>query len=71
MMKSAVLPYSYARHFIALPFGHLIGLQDWLGLAAQILAGHSYSITTNSAFELCADSINPLKKRQFLAVFGH
>lgn len=46
MMNSAVLPYSYALHFIVLPFGHLIGLHDWLGLAAQLLVGHSYSITT-------------------------
>ena len=58
MMKSAVLPYSYARHSIALPFGHLICLQDWLGLTVQLLVGHSYSITTKQCICVVLDLVN-------------
>ena len=58
MMTSAVLPHSYARHFIALPFGHLICLQDWLGLTVQLLVGHSYSITTKQCICVVLDLVN-------------
>ena len=74
MMKSAVLPYSYARHSIALPFGHLICLQDWLGLAAQLLVGHSYSITTKqcirAARRLHQSTLKVPISSGFLALIG-
>jgi hypothetical protein len=70
MMNSAVLPYSYARHFIALPFGHLIGLHDWLVLAAQLLVGHSYSITTKQCICVVLDLVNrPYKCSKTSAFF--
>ena len=74
MMSSAVLPYSYARHFIALPFGHLIGLHDWFGVALQLLVGHSYSITTKQCIRAALRLHQFTQKVQipsgFLALIG-
>ena len=74
MMTSAVLPHSYARHFIALPFGHLICLQDWLGLTVQLLVGHSYSITTKqcirAARRLHQSTLKVPISSGFLALIG-